>query len=358
MRIKMKKIPVLLLLWLLAITFSPSFLHAEESGESGGEILKWDVDVGTVQVPQNLDAAEELREAGIYKFPAGTGAYFGSISVLEPWDYFDLYLEYPEGAWRPAFPFYFGASPVLNSSFTVECTTSVFDNSGHLVVRRYDVKEPPKDIFGGTAWYVGGNIGRVWDDWMAEPSEIERGYIPAEGVGIRYFLSMVHLGGVIGGENMKLLLKQVNAKEVSIQRTHRDERYAVYYIPPTAEEWEYWIGDLYVWINTKNLGIERHQVDLLYGREFCQYYNQLWNVQPDLTLFYLEWLPKRLLDILISEFNFEITNEEQIGPDEYLEENQWVKITGSGVSEYNPNEDEEAEENVEESGDEESEEEG
>ncbi len=331
------KISLLFMLWLLATVIAPSDIRAEESG---GEILKWDVEVGSVAVPQSEDAANDMRDEGIYKFPEGTGAYFVSTSVLEPWDYLDLYLEYPGGAWLPVLPYYFGASPVLNSDFTVQCTTSVFDNSGHLVVRHYKVKEPPKDVFGGTAWYIAGHISRVWDDWMDEPSETDSAYFPAEGAGIRYFLSNVHLGGVIGGDRMKALLKQVNAQEVSIQRTYRDERYGVFYIPPTAQEWDEWISDLYVWVNMQNYCIERHQVDLLYGREYCKYDDQLWNVQPDLSLFYLEWLPMRLLDMLAEEFKFEITEEEQPGEDEYLEKNQWIKISGSGISEYKPGESE------------------
>ena len=159
--------------------------------------------------------------------------------------------------------------------------------------------------------------------------EVEIPYFGVENTGIRYFLSQVHIAGVIGGERMKALLKRVRAKELSIQRTYRDERFGVFYIPPTAYEWDNWITELYVWINMKNWGIERHQVDFLYGREYCQYFNQMWNVQPAESLFYLEWLPTRILDMLSEEYELTISDEASAGPDEYIEQDKFVHIKGS-----------------------------
>jgi len=316
---------------LLLLCFAPSGLSAQESGEeteSGGEILQWDVDYGTVAVPQTAEASEALREEEAYRFAEGTGAYFGYVSSLEPWDFFDRYGQYPESAWKPPLPYYFGVAPPLNSPFYIKGTCSIFDNSGHLVVRKYTVVEPPKDGFGGTTWHVLGNITRSWEDWMNEPIEYEGEYLPVTLTGVKYFLNQVHLRGIVGGEKMKDLLEQVNAKEISIQRTHRDERIGVFYIPPTAEEWENWVAEMYVWVNMKSWKIERHQVDLLYGRESCQYYNQLWDVQPDISGFYLEWLPTRILDQIAEEYELEITDEEPLGEDEYIGHDEWIKISG------------------------------
>ena len=176
---------------------------------------------------------------------------------------------------------------------------------------------------------------------MDEAVEFQGNYFPAETVGIRYFLSQVHLGGIIGGERMRDLLNQVNAKKVSIQRTHRDERIGIFFIPPTAEEWENWIGEMYVWVNMKNWMIERHHVDFLYGREYCHYYNQLWDVQPDISLFYLEWLPIRILDLLAEEYGLQITDEGPPVPDEYIEHDEWIKISGTEQEEGNKEEEEE-----------------
>lgn len=328
---------------LILFSFTPEPISAQDSGEeteSGGEILRWDVDVGTVKVPQTLKAAEELREKNMYKFPEGTGAYFGFVSELEPWDYLDLNLEYPEDAWSSPLPYYFSMEPQLNAPFTIGGTCSIYDATGHLVIREYSLTEPPHPAFGGTSWFVMGDISRCWEDWMDEAVEFQEDYFPAETVGIRYFLSQVHLRGIIGGERMQDLLKQVNAKEVSIQRTYRDERMGIFFIPPTAEEWNNWIGEMYVWINMKNWVIERHQVDYLYGREYCQYYNQLWDVQPDISLFYLEWLPIRILDLLAEEYGLETTDEGPPVPDEYIEQDQWIRISGSGQNEEEEEKDE------------------
>jgi hypothetical protein len=172
-----------------------------------------------------------------------------------------------------------------------------------------------------------GDICRAWENRMDDAIEIKKPYLGAENVGIKYFLSQVHLAGVIGGPRMKALLYQVGAKEISIQRIYRDERYGVFYIPPTAAEWDNWIAELYVWVNLRNWGIERHQVDFLYGREYCQYFNQLWDVRPDDPLFYLEWLPKRILDLLDKEYHLTVTDEPPAtGPDEYIEKDKYIRI--------------------------------
>jgi hypothetical protein len=308
-----------------------------ENRESEGKILKYEVTGEGFIMPRNTEEANELREQRQQKFVEGTGAYFGFTSSLEPWDFLDLNLPYPKGAWKTVFPYYFGVNPQLNIPFWIEGTTVIFDNTGNLITREYQVHEPNWESY-GTAWCCMGNISRAWEDWMEEAIEVEKPYIGEGNAGIRYFLTQVHLGGVVGGQRMKALLEQVRAKEVSIQRTYRDERYGVFYIPPTSDEWDNWIAEFYVWINMKNWCIERHQVDFLYGREYCQYYNQLWDIQPNESLFYLEWLPTRILDMLDEQYHLTISEEPPPGPDEYIEKDQYVHIEGSTDTEGNPEE--------------------
>ena len=300
--------------------------------KSGGEILKWDVEGQKFKVPQDTEAANKLREDTQHRFAEGTGAYFGFTSSLELWDYLDWNLDYPDEAWKTVFPYYFGVSPPFNTAFWLEGSTVVFDDTGNLAVRTYRIFEPNAGETGqtyGTAWYCMGNICRAWESWMDEAVEVKKPYLGEGNFGIRYFLSQVHLAGVIGGPRMKALLEQVGAKELSIQRTYRDERYGVFYIPPTPVEWDNWMGELYVWVNVRNWGIERHQVDFLYGREYCQYFNQLWDVRPDDYLFYLEWLPKRILDLLDKQFQLTVTDEAPAtGPDEFVEKDKYIRIQG------------------------------
>ncbi len=326
------------LLFLLCVL--PYMASAEESQgneESGGEILNWDVSGEGYILPETTENANKLRENTLPRFEEGTGAYFGFTRSLVPWDFLDLNLTYPEEAWKTPFPYYFGVAPELNIPFWVEGTMSIFDDTGHLAVSEYSI-HIRDEVFGGTAWYCLGNISRGWEDWMDEAIEVQKPYLGEENTGIIYFLSQVELDGVIGGPRMKALLKQVHAKEMSIQRTYRDERYGVFYIPPTQREWDNWVAELYVWVNMKDYGIERHQVDFLYGREYCQYFNQLWDVQPDQSLFYLEWLPKRILDGLDDEYELSVSDKPPPGPDEYVEKDQWVHIKPKGTEGESGNE--------------------
>ena len=96
------------------------------------------------------------------------------------------------------------------------------------------------------------------------------------------------------------------------------------------------MAELYVWVNMKNWGIERHQVDFLYGREHCQYYNQLWNVQPPESLFYLEWLPKRILDMLDEEYELTVSDEPPSGLDEFIGKDKFIHIKGASGGENQP----------------------
>ena len=326
---------------LTLIALAPIKLSAGEGAgfKSGGQTLDMEVTYQGVAVPQNTNAANSLRDENSEKFANGTGTFFSFITTLNPWDSFIIYADHPPDAWKPPLPFYFSAGPQLDMPIRIEGNVAVFDDSAHLTAREYWFSEPNWDTH-GVAWYCNGTESRAWEDWMDEAISLEQPYLDNTGMGVIYFLRKVHIEGIIGGEKMKALLEQVRAQEMSIQRVWREKKYGVFFIPSTPNEWENWIGGFYVWINMKNYTLERHQVDMLYGREICQYYNQIWNVRPFDSYFFLEWLPTRILDELGDEIGVTVTETPlDETEDTYIKEDQFVYIKGTPSNQTEPEED-------------------